>query len=254
MAAIWGQAKAKGLVTGEPRDWLDSVVFQISGKKPLMGGPEMKPAWASGISQNDYNAIRDYLASNGSKPIAEAQALCFDQPLVESLARVQRDSVRYDWGETKVEEEVKRVGRMFGSEGMDKPEATMAQKYYQREILNGSANGALQAGRTTDEHRKLFPYMRYLAGANPRPNHAALDGFVWRAGHSIEDVVIPPNGWACNCRVVPISYADAEARGWRTDFPAGTGALSEFLAMGGADEGFPKGSFVDGLPNSIAGC
>lgn len=232
---------------------MNSVVFQISGRTPITGDP-MRPKWAAGFTDTQYESIREFLEKEGNKPIAEAQTFCFDLEAVKAMSRLQRDAAAGNWGDDKFDAELKKLGKMFGADGIEDPAATMAQKFYQREILNGAANGALQAGRTTEEHRAIFTYMRYLAGENPRPNHAALDGFVWRSGHPIENVVIPPNGWACNCRVLPISAKDAEARGWTGDFPAGTAALSEFLAMGGADAGFPKGSFVDGLPNSIAGC
>lgn len=91
----------------------------------------------------------------------------------------------------------------------------------------------------------VFPYLEYRTQRDDRvrPNHAALDSFVgasnWRGWPRVE----PPNGWRCRCRLLPISYREADSRGWSGAFPAGTTRLERFLELGGPDQGFPKSDF-----------
>lgn len=248
-APLWAEAVEQGVVKGALSDWARSLVERLTGQDGGRGD-SLTERWQRGFTREDRGAVEGYLSTKGQIAILSAQALCFDSLYVDGLARIRRQKLEL----AEEDRAVADLSRLWGSEGLRKPEATMAQKFYVREILNGAANGGLQRVRATPQHRDLFPYMRYATGENPRANHAALDGFVWRTGSPIETVVIPPNGWACNCRPIPIPWSEAEAAGYRGDYPEGIGPLNDFLALGGHDEGFPKGVFVDGLPNSIAGC
>lgn len=40
---------------------------------------------------------------------------------------------------------------------------------------------------------------------NPREQHQAMDGKVWRYDDPVWSWIYPPNGWGCNCRVRPLS-------------------------------------------------
>lgn len=59
------------------------------------------------------------------------------------------------------------------------------------------------------------PYWRYVAvmDGRTRPLHAALNGKVWRWDDPIWQVIWPPNGWGCRCRVVAMTAAEFEASG-----------------------------------------
>lgn len=59
------------------------------------------------------------------------------------------------------------------------------------------------------------PYWRYVAilDGRTRPAHAALNGKVFRWDDPIWEVIWPPNGWGCRCRVVALTEAEFHALG-----------------------------------------
>jgi len=66
--------------------------------------------------------------------------------------------------------------------------------------------GAPHAQRIHAQHRAV-------RGANTRPAHAALNGKVYRWDDPIWEVIWPPNGWGCRCRVVALTQAEFEKLG-----------------------------------------
>jgi SPP1 gp7 family putative phage head morphogenesis protein len=71
------------------------------------------------------------------------------------------------------------------------------------------------------------PYWRYVAvmDGRTRPAHAALNGKVWRWDDPIWQVIFPPNGWGCRCRIVALTEAEFQALGVRLE--DGRGAIVE---------------------------
>ncbi|MCK9987607.1 MAG: hypothetical protein AzoDbin1_04079 [Azoarcus sp.] len=59
------------------------------------------------------------------------------------------------------------------------------------------------------------PYWRYVAimDSRTRPAHAALNGKVWRWDDPIWEIIWPPNGWGCRCRIVALTEAEFKALG-----------------------------------------
>lgn len=59
------------------------------------------------------------------------------------------------------------------------------------------------------------PYWRYVAvmDGRTRPEHAALNGKVFRWDDPIWEVIWPPNGWGCRCDVVALTEAEFRALG-----------------------------------------
>ncbi|MDN7821702.1 phage minor head protein [Burkholderia cenocepacia] len=59
------------------------------------------------------------------------------------------------------------------------------------------------------------PYWRYVAvmDGRTRPAHRALHGKVWRWDDPIWDVIFPPNGWGCRCRVQALSEEEFKRLG-----------------------------------------
>ena len=59
------------------------------------------------------------------------------------------------------------------------------------------------------------PYWQYVAvmDSRTRPEHAALNGKVWRWDDPIWEVIWPPNGWGCRCRSVALTEAEFQALG-----------------------------------------
>lgn len=59
------------------------------------------------------------------------------------------------------------------------------------------------------------PYWRYVAimDSRTRPEHAALNGRVFRWDDPIWEVIWPPNGWGCRCRVVALTETEFRALG-----------------------------------------
>ncbi len=59
------------------------------------------------------------------------------------------------------------------------------------------------------------PYWQYVAvmDGRTRPAHAALHGRVWRWDDPAWDVIWPPNGWGCRCRVTALTEAEFQLLG-----------------------------------------
>ncbi|MGP8431998.1 phage head morphogenesis protein [Paraburkholderia fungorum] len=78
-------------------------------------------------------------------------------------------------------------------------------------IFEQNAQVSFMAGRykemeaATDTH----PYWQYVAilDSRTRPSHRAMNGRVFRYDDPVWQVVYPPNGWRCRCRVRPLTEA-----------------------------------------------
>lgn len=96
-----------------------------------------------------------------------------------------------------------------------------------RTIYQTNVQTAYMAGR----YKRLVanaaarPYWRYVAimDGRTRPEHAALNGRVWRWDDPIWSVIFPPNGWGCRCRVTALT--EAEFRALKIPLESGAGAI-----------------------------
>jgi SPP1 gp7 family putative phage head morphogenesis protein len=87
--------------------------------------------------------------------------------------------------------------------------AWRGQLIYDQNIRQAWSAGRLQQMRETVATR---PYWQWRHGnsADPRPEHLAMDGKIFRA----EDVtVFPPAGFSCTCTVFSLSQRDFERNG-----------------------------------------
>lgn len=86
-----------------------------------------------------------------------------------------------------------------------------------RTIYQTNVQTAYMAGRYKRyvDNAADRPYWRYVAimDGRTRPEHAALNGRVWRWDDPIWDVIWPPNGYGCRCRVVALTEAEFQALG-----------------------------------------
>lgn len=66
------------------------------------------------------------------------------------------------------------------------------------------------------------PYVQYVAvmDSRTRPAHAALNGRVFRLTDPVLEVIAPPNGWGCRCRLRALSEADLTRRGLKVETAA----------------------------------
>lgn len=79
------------------------------------------------------------------------------------------------------------------------------------------------------------PYWRYTAvmDGRTRPAHAALHGRVWRWDDPVWEVIFPPCGWGCRCRVVAMTESEFGALG--VDLERGAGSIVELEVPIGRD-------------------
>lgn len=86
-----------------------------------------------------------------------------------------------------------------------------------RTIYQTNVQTAYMAGRFQRylDGVALRPYWRYVAilDGRTRPTHRALHGKVWRYDDPIWQVIWPPNGWGCRCRVQALTEAEFRALG-----------------------------------------
>lgn len=84
-------------------------------------------------------------------------------------------------------------------------------------VFRTNVQGAYMGGRykalveASDSH----PYWQYVAVLDDRtrPRHRALNGRVFRWDDPIWQVIFPPNGYNCRCRVRPLSQQDMDREG-----------------------------------------
>jgi len=96
-----------------------------------------------------------------------------------------------------------------------------------RTIFQTNVQTAYMAGRYKRylEGAASHPYWRYTAimDGRTRPEHAALHGRVWRYDDPVWQVIWPPNGWGCRCRVQALTEAQFKALG--VPLENGSGAI-----------------------------
>lgn len=86
-----------------------------------------------------------------------------------------------------------------------------------RTVCNTNFKTAYAAGnykfdKTNAGNQPLWMYSAVM-DSRTRPEHAALDGKVYRADDPFWDKYYPPNDWGCRCQVVPLDDGQAEAMG-----------------------------------------
>lgn len=82
--------------------------------------------------------------------------------------------------------------------------------------LSTSYAAGRYAQMTDPDMLRARPFWRYRHSdnvRNPRPEHQAQDGKVYRADDAFWKVWFPPNGWGCQCSVEAISARDLKRMG-----------------------------------------
>ena len=100
-----------------------------------------------------------------------------------------------------------------------------ASTYRLKTIYRVNTDLAYQYGRYTEQEsmKSFAPYWQYVAvmDANTRPEHAALNGKVFRADDPIWDTIYPPNGFNCRCYVRSYTEARLKRKGLKVESSAG---------------------------------
>jgi SPP1 gp7 family putative phage head morphogenesis protein len=92
-------------------------------------------------------------------------------------------------------------------------------------IFRTNMQSAYMAGRYEQykEGAEDRPYWQYIAvmDASTRPDHAALDGLVFRHDDPFWQSHTPPNGYNCRCRFAALAEDDMQAQGLKVTSSAG---------------------------------
>lgn len=88
-----------------------------------------------------------------------------------------------------------------------------------RTNLQTAYNAGHYKAMTDPTVRKRRPYWQYQTAGdgNVRPEHAAMEGRVYRCDDPIWDVWYPPNGFRCRCIVVSLTADQVQQRGLQVD-------------------------------------
>ena len=109
----------------------------------------------------------------------------------------------------------------------------LGSMYRLKTIYRVNMQTAYQTGRynTQLENVDNLPYWEYVAvmDASTRPEHAMLNGLVYRYDDPFWKAFYPPNGWHCRCRVNAISQYKVDKKNIPVSSSAGT--LSEQMAL-----------------------
>mgnify|MGYP001435128608 CR=1 FL=1 len=109
-------------------------------------------------------------------------------------------------------------------------------------IYRTNMQTAYMAGRWKQgwENRDARPYGQYVAvmDARTRPEHAALNGKIFRLDDPVWAALYPPNGWRCRCRVVFLTLEEARDMGLEPE--DSSGRLSEASVPSGREPDAPR--------------
>lgn len=105
----------------------------------------------------------------------------------------------------------------WGKKEVDGREVQLGSPYRLNTIYRQNLQTAYMAGRYRRmlSRSKTHPYWQYVAidDGQTRPAHARLRGKVFRFDDPIWDIIYPPNGWGCRCRVRALTEAQVKAMG-----------------------------------------
>ncbi|MCU7976923.1 minor capsid protein [Shewanella sp. SW36] len=105
----------------------------------------------------------------------------------------------------------------WGKKDVDGREVQLGSPYRLNTIYRQNLQTAYMAGRYRRmlSRTKTHPYWQYVAidDGQTRPAHARLRGKVFRFDDPIWDIIYPPNGWGCRCRVRALTEAQVKAMG-----------------------------------------
>ncbi|MCG9722119.1 phage minor head protein [Shewanella sp. Isolate7] len=105
----------------------------------------------------------------------------------------------------------------WGKQEVDGREVQLGSPYRLNTIYSQNLQTAYMAGRYRRmlSRTKTHPYWQYVAidDGQTRPAHARLRGRVFRFDDPIWDIIYPPNGWGCRCRVRALTEAQVKAMG-----------------------------------------
>ncbi len=105
----------------------------------------------------------------------------------------------------------------WGKQEIDGREVQLGSPYRLNTIYRQNLQTAYMAGRYRRmlSRSKTHPYWQYVAidDGQTRPAHARLRGKVFRFDDPIWDIIYPPNGWGCRCRVRALTEAQVKAMG-----------------------------------------
>lgn len=126
----------------------------------------------------------------------------------ESLEKALKEGVAYqDWK--------KSIDQLLEQKGYRTREDGTAWR--KDVIFRTNLQSAYQSGRYHEmkEASEELPYWQYIAimDSRTRPNHAALNGKVFRADDPFWKTHYPPNGYNCRCRVRALSSEQVRQMG-----------------------------------------
>ncbi|MBW3527685.1 minor capsid protein [Shewanella sp. NKUCC05_KAH] len=105
----------------------------------------------------------------------------------------------------------------WGKKEVDGREVQLGSPYRLNTIYRQNLQTAYMAGRYRRmlSRTKTHPYWQYVAidDGQTRPAHARLRGKVFRFDDPIWNIIYPPNGWGCRCRVRALTEAQVKAMG-----------------------------------------
>jgi len=112
-------------------------------------------------------------------------------------------------------------------------------------IYQTNMSTSYSAGRLAQQRDpgllKLAPYWMYWHNESvqhPRPLHLSWHKITLPADHPWFRTHYTPNGWGCGCRIISVSYAQAQRLGGRFGEPPDDGINERTGAPNGIDKGF----------------
>lgn len=118
--------------------------------------------------------------------------------------------------QARLKPQLEKLG-WWGKQEIDGREVQLGSPYRLNTIYRQNLQTAYMAGRYRRmlSRSKTHPYWQYVAidDGQTRPAHARLRGKVFRFDDPIWDIIYPPNGWGCRCRVRALTEAQVKAMG-----------------------------------------
>lgn len=174
-----------------------------------------------GVRRADVNRVFTYVRQVLRSSLVDLQSRTLDEGFISSAEELLKKAAGEKWGRERF---IAEVGRLAESYGATNFRTSYAATWYRTIILNASYNRALLVAYNSEPTSRLYPFLaiRTVDDEVRRPEHGAMDGFVARTNWKGWRKYLPPYGWNCRCRAVPVSYLIARELGWiGEDFPRG---------------------------------
>lgn len=214
---VWPAAVREGIVVGDP----DASVAERA------------------VTAADVAQFATELTAAQRAEIA-ASMFGLDQAIIAEFARVGARAVERGWTEAQYIAAINLAAEVVGLTGF---QTSWAGTWYSN-LLGSVYNGGILSRFRREPTVRLFPFLVVVTVDDDarRPNHGHMQGFAASPRWDGWSAASPLYGHRCRCRLRPVTWQQARARGWSGLLAPG--AAAQLSTWSGPDTGFSRPGLV----------